>query len=218
MNKTIARIGYAMITEESTAGTTYENEITYLESSEAGGREIKTSPKGDTIEIDADGILAIGGEINSGYDHELTTLDIIDDLKEKWLGRTPVTGGNVEFGGAVTYPKFALVVAEETFRSEKKYDVHIYLNSQVLERPERTAKSNYQKFDPEFPTFKIGSRPRMEDKVVCIEISADELPTAVPTITVPTQNGSGSSGSGSGSSGSGSGSSGSGSGSSGSGT
>ena len=101
LNKTIARIGYAMITEESDASTTYENPITYLESGAAGGREIKSSPKGEVIEIDADGILAVGGEINSGYDHDLTTLAIIDDLREKWLGRTIVSDGNIEFGGAV---------------------------------------------------------------------------------------------------------------------
>lgn len=192
LNKTIARIGYAMITEESDASTTYENPITYLESGAAGGREIKSSPKGEVIEIDADGILAVGGEINSGYDHDLTTLAIIDDLREKWLGRTIVSDGNIEFGGAVTYPKFALVVAEETFDSEYKYDIHIYFNSQVLERPEITAKSNYQKFDPDFPVFKIGSRPRRNDKAVFKEIYANELPTAIPTITVPAQSGSGS--------------------------
>lgn len=192
MNKTIAKVGYAMITDESDSAVTYDSAISYFESDEAGGREVKASPKGESFEIEADGIIVKGGEINSGYDIDLTLLDIIDDIKEKWLGRSAITGGHVEQGGATSYPKFALVVAEETFDGDKKYDINIYLSCQVLERPEKTAKSNHDKFDPEFPTYKIGARPRMSDKYTVAEIFADELPTAIPTITVPAQSGSGS--------------------------
>ena len=43
INKTIARVGYAMITSESNAGVEYDENITWFESGEAGGREFKAS-------------------------------------------------------------------------------------------------------------------------------------------------------------------------------
>lgn len=200
MEKTIAKVGYAMITEENDNSTTYEAKITYFESGEAGGREVKASPQGEMFEIEADGVIVHAGEVNSGYDIELTLLDIIDDIREKWLKRVKTSDGHLETGGAVVYPKFALIVAKETMFADKKYAIDVYYCCQVLERPEKTAKTSAKQYDPEFPTYKIGSRPRRDNKWVHREVFADELPNAVP-VTAPAAQ---SSGSGRGNSGSGS--------------
>lgn len=203
INKTIARVGYTMIKSESNAGVEYDENITWFESGEAGGREFKSSPVGNTFPIDADGVLLFGGEVNNGYDIELTLLAIIDEIKEKWLGRQKTANGHVETGGVVSYPKFALAVAEETFLGNKKYDINLYPYCQVSERPEKTAKSNYETFDPEYPTYKIAARPRVSDKACYIEAAMDELPTSsevfTPTITPSAQSGGSGSNSGSGS-------------------
>ncbi len=108
INKTIARVGYAMITSESNAGVEYDENITWFESGEAGGREFKATAVGNTFTLDADGIIVLGGEVNNGYDIELTLLALIDEIKEKWLGRQKTADGHVETGGVVSYPKFAL--------------------------------------------------------------------------------------------------------------
>ena len=64
MNKTIAKIGYALIT--STAEESYKYDpVTYLETKTAGGRKVTASPKGDSKDIYADGVLIVVGSVST---------------------------------------------------------------------------------------------------------------------------------------------------------
>lgn len=207
--KTIARVGYAPITSDSESGYTY-GDIGYFESGEAGGREISATAEGETIEIYADGKAVISGEDNNGYTIDLTLLSNIDDIEKDWLGNTVESAGVHETADTDVRPRFALVAAKELLKGEKEYQVDIFYNCQVTQRPDIKAKTKEKSFDPLFPTYKIAARPRTDNKWIRSTIYCDELPTTIPT--PPTESGtsqsSSGSGSNSGSSGSGSSSSG----------
>lgn len=178
MIKTIARVGYAPITERATSGYTYGN-IVWFETDEAGGRNIESTPQGETFEIEADGVIVTQGETNSGYQHSLELLDIIDDVRENWLGMVKTTTGHLEKISNAELPRFALVVANETFNGGHKYQILTYFDSQVAERPTRTSKTQAKTFDPDFPTYTIASAPRISDKFIYSEEFVDTLPTAI---------------------------------------
>jgi hypothetical protein len=186
MIKTIARVGYAPITERTASGYTYGN-IVWFETDEAGGRNIESTPQGETFEIEADGVIVTQGEVNSGYQHSLELLDIIDDVRENWLGMIPTATGHFEKVDNKELPRFALVVANETFNGTKKYQVWTYFDSQVSERPTLTSKTMAKTFDPDFPTYTIASVPRISDKVIRAEDFVDTLPNAItePTPVTP---------------------------------
>ena len=66
MNKTIRKVGYAVLTEGSAGEITYGTPI-WFKSDEAGGRSIGAEPIGDSNTIYADGLPIIVASANSGY-------------------------------------------------------------------------------------------------------------------------------------------------------
>lgn len=185
MIKTIAKVGYAMITSADEADYTYDTP-TYFKSSEAGGRSVSAEPEGETTKIYADGLAVIEAEENAGYKISLELISIIDDIETKWLGNKKAEDGSIiEMNSGEEKPRFALVVAKEQFKGEKKYQIDIYLDCSVSKRPTRSDKTSEGKFDPNFPTYEISAVPRETDKYVRLTMYADELPQSivVPDLT-----------------------------------
>lgn len=179
LNTTIARIGIAPMNISSGGAITYDN-IIWLESTEAGGREINAKPKGELTEIFADGLAVIANSKKAGYDIDLTLLAIIDDIEEELYGNTKNGDGwIVETGGDREAPPFALLAAKETYKGTTLYDIDVYYSC-TAGSAERHDKTSENDFNPEFPTIPIYSRPRLTDKLVRCTIPTDTLPTTVP--------------------------------------
>ena len=58
MNKTIAKVGYAMLTE-TTAGTITYDKVKWFKSDKAGGRTVGAEPSGESTTVYADGLPAV---------------------------------------------------------------------------------------------------------------------------------------------------------------
>ena len=182
LNKTIAKIGIAPMNVSSAGAISYEN-VLWLESTKAGGREINAKPKGELREIFADGLAVISNNNKAGYDIDLTLLSVIDDIEEKLYGNTKTSSGDIiETGGVVAAPLFALLAAKETYNSDKLYEVDTYYSC-TASQAERHDKTSENDFNPEFPTIPIVARPRFTDKVIRFTKYVDTLPTTVPEPT-----------------------------------
>jgi len=184
MNRTLAKVGYALIKTTEDASYTYDD-IIYFKSKEAGGREVSSDPQGEPTVIDADGIVVYRAEENSGYTHKVQLIDIIDKIDTDWLGNKKTTeGGILETNSGAERPRFALVVAKERLNADTKYEVDIYFDTQVSKRPARNIKSVVGKFEPEFIDYELTSVPRTDNKDVRYTMYTDELPTTIPTPVV----------------------------------
>lgn len=178
MNKTIAKVGYAPLTEED-GQYTYKN-IIWFPSTEAGGREISAEPEGESTTIYADGLPVITAENNAGYNINLQLISIIDDIETDLLGNIKTVDGSiVEKSDTEERPRFALVVAKERFRGNTTYEIDTYYNCIISERPSRNDKTSEGNFDPNFPEFKIKSAPRVDNKVVRQTQYLSTLPTKI---------------------------------------
>lgn len=185
MNKTIAKVGYAILTESSTGEITY-GKPKWFDSDKAGGRTIGAEPVGDSNTIYADGLPIIVADSNSGYNISLELISIVDDIEKDWFGNVEVTeGGIIERGGIKVMPRFALLAAKETYKKDKLYEIDTYFDC-VASRASRNDKTSEGSFDPEFPTFTITSKPRPDNGFVRYTTYADALPESVviPTLKV----------------------------------
>lgn len=193
MEKTIAKVGYAVLNTNSSGEISY-GDVNWFESTKAGGREISADPQGELQEVEADGIVALALNNNGGYNITLTLLDIIDDINTDWLGKKKLNDGTiVEVADASTPPRFALLVAKETINGDKIYNVDTYYNC-TASRNGKSAKSSKpgEAIDFEFPQFNIAARPRETDKIVHSEKGYDVLPSQVAVPTIPEGSASGS--------------------------
>lgn len=178
MNKTIAKIGYAMLNETS-AGITYEK-IKWLASNKAGGREISAEPNGEVNIIYADGLPVVIAEENTGYNINLTLLAIIDDTEKDWYGHKEMNDGSIlEKNSSEERPRFALVAAKERFNGNTEYEIDTYFNCICSSRPSRSDKTSEGNFDPEFPQYSIAATPRTDNKYVRLTQYLNELPTEI---------------------------------------
>ncbi len=185
MNKTIRKVGYAVLKESSTGEITYETP-TWFKSDEAGGRTIGAEPIGDSNTIYADGLPIIVASANSGYTISLELISAVDDIEKDWFGNEEATeGGIIEKGGIKVMPRFALLVAKETYKGNKLYEIDTYFDC-VAARASRNDKTSEGSFDPQFPTFTITSKPRPDNDFVRYTSYADTLPENVATPTVKT--------------------------------
>lgn len=183
MNKTIAKVGFAPLTFGSDSTESYDD-VKWFDSKKGGGREVTADPNGESFKIYADGIPAVSGEDNAGYNIKLQLIAILDYLHIDWFGfEKTAEGAIVEKADAKERPRFALFVAKERYNADTKYEVDIYLNCIVSKRPGRNDKTSEGKFDPQFPDIEISSEPRISDKVIRITVYTDELPTEVPDVT-----------------------------------
>ena len=130
MNKTIAKIGYAPISARAATGYTYDA-VTWFDEKGGAGRNVSSTPYGENYEIFGNGYAVYAGEINNGRDIEVELIDILDDIREDWLGEAKMTNGYVEKAQSDELPRFALLVAKEKFDSAKKYQVDTYFDCQV---------------------------------------------------------------------------------------
>lgn len=181
MEKTLAKVGYAPITE-NTESINY-SDIIWFKSSEAGGREITAEPNGETNIIYADGLPVVTAEDNAGYNLKVILLSIIDDIEKDWFGNTNTTeGGILEKSDTKERPRFALIVAKEQFNAKKKYAIDTYFYCIASARASRSSKTSEGKFDPQFPEFSIAATPRPDNGFIRYTNYADTLPEAV---TIP---------------------------------
>ena len=186
MEKTLAHIGYAMITDSTPSAVTYGN-VTWLDSDKAGGREISSEPQGELQEEHADGKIVLSYDTNGGYNHNLTLLDILDSVDEDWLNKRVLEDGTVvEVADNKVPSRFALLVAKETLNGDKTYMVDIYPNT-VASRYSKNSKSQKpgEPIDFEFPQYSLKSRPLETNKIVTWKVYCDELPSTVVMPTLP---------------------------------
>lgn len=186
IEKTIARIGYAMITAATASTITYGN-LTWLESEKAGGREISSEPQGELQEEHADGKVVLSYDNNGGYKHNLTLLAALDSVDKDWLNKVELEDGSiVEVADNRVLQRFALAVAKELINGDKLYAVDIYFNT-TASRYTKSVKSHKpgENLDLEFPQYNLTSRPLETNKVVCQTIYCDELPSSVTVPTLP---------------------------------
>lgn len=183
MNKTIAKIGYALITKDSADKITYGN-VVWFDSTKSGGREITADPNGEPTTIYADGLPVVTAEDNAGYNIKLQLLSIVDDIETDWFGNIKTADGSIiEKNDTAERPRFALLAAKERFASDTVYEIDTYLNCIASKRSSRSDKTSEGKLDPQFPEIEIAATPRLEDKYIRVTSYADSLPT---TVTVPT--------------------------------
>ncbi len=183
MEKTLRRIGYAMITASTPSSVTYGN-VTWLDSDKAGGREISSEPQGELQEEHADGYVVLSFNNNGGYTHNLTLLDILDSVDADWLNKIVLADGTVvEVADNKTPPRFALLVAKELINGDKLYSVDTYYNT-VASRYTKNSKSQKpgEAIEFEFPQYNLTSRPLEGSGIVHSKQECDTLPT---TVTIP---------------------------------
>lgn len=180
LNKTIAKIGYAMNKAMTAESCTYDEKITWLESTESGGRNVSMEPQSEAKKIYSDGIAAVNVDVNNGYTGSVELLSICDDVEADWFGYNKEENGNIaEYGGIIEPRPMAFIVAKETFNGDKKYQVDIYYNV-TAKRPNRADKtSEGASFDPNFPTYNLEALPRLHDKLTRYTIYVDELPESI---------------------------------------
>lgn len=185
MNKTIRKVGYAVLTESSTGEITYGTPI-WFKSDEAGGRSIGAEPIGDSNTIYSDGLPIIVASANGGYTISLELISAVDNIEKDWFGNAEATeGGIIEKGGIKVMPRFALLAAKETYKGDKLYEIDTYFDCTAA-RASRNDKTSEGNFDPQFPTFTITSKPRPDNDFVRYTSYADTLPENVVTPTVKT--------------------------------
>lgn len=185
MNKTIRKVGYAVLKESSTGEITYDKPV-WFKSDEAGGRSIGAEPIGDSNTIYADGLPIIVASANGGYTISLELISAVDNIEKDWFGNDEATeGGIVEKGGIKVMPRFALLVAKETYNGDKLYEIDTYFDCTAA-RSSRNDKTSEGSFDPQFPTFTITSKPRPDNDFVRYTSYADTLPESVVVPTVKT--------------------------------
>lgn len=183
MNKTIRKVGYAVLTESSTGEITYGKPV-WFKSDEAGGRTIGAEPIGDSNTVYADGLPIIVASANGGYTISLELISAVDDIEKDWFGNDEATeGGIIEKGGIKVMPRFALLAAKETYKGDKLYEIDTYFDC-VAARASRNDKTSEGSFDPQFPTFTVTAKPRPDNDFVRYTSYADTLPESVVVPTV----------------------------------
>lgn len=180
--KSIAKVGYALITENED-GTSSYGTIKWFESKVSGGREYTAEPVGETTEVYADGIVAYSSEENNGYDIKLILLAAIDDVEVDWLGNKRIpSGGIAEIARPTERPKFALIFIEDT--TNEAGTTTIYYCCSVSKRPSISGKTSEGKFEPQFPEYQITARPRPDDKWVRVSLPQKEEFKELPKVTL----------------------------------
>lgn len=160
MKTGIVRCGFALLSLVQ-GNLTYETPY-YFPDAAAGTREYSAEPKGDVHAVWANSVLVYQGVKNSGYDIDLTLIDYIDDIAQKWFGDANVTvdgaSGVAEEGKAVERPQFALIISEET--TDENGVTHIFYNCRAGKKPTVSGKTSEEgDWDDQFPEYSITASP-----------------------------------------------------------
>lgn len=183
LKKGIAKIGYAMITESAEDGSYVYDDVKWLKSDEAGGREYTAEPNGETTEIYADSTSVYSAEENNGYDLTVILLAVIDNIEKDWLNNSEIEeGGVLEIANPKAKPKFAFITIDNTTNGNG--ETTIYFNCSVSKRPKIAGKTTEGSFEAQFPEYSIAARPRPTDKWVRATLPQSEQFTTIPEITI----------------------------------
>ena len=166
--RTITDLGYAKITAlDSDCKPTY-GAVSWLPHHKAGGLSYDAQPAGTATGIWADGREVYAEEDNQGYDTTLTTVGVTDDVEADWYGYT-VSGETVEeYANGGEYPKFALVIIEDTTDGIGKTTIFPYCH--INQRSAQSgATSEGNGLNPQFPQHNIACRPRPD--VMCCKMT-----------------------------------------------
>lgn len=178
MKQTIRKIGYAPITLDENGEDVY-GEVTWLKSTEAGGREYSAEPQGETTPTYADGICVFSAEQSDGYTIKLVILQIIDKIDVDWLGNKKKGNGTAEYADGEERPRFVLLVIDDT--TDKTGITTVFYNCQASKRPTVAGKTaEGSKFDAQFAEIEIAARPREKDSLVKFEIPGKTQIAKVP--------------------------------------
>lgn len=180
----LMKVGYAPITEISEKEVTYGEPI-WFPSSEAGGRAVDCTSKGENTPLYADSATQDNIYSNDGYDISVELLGVVDNVEKDWLGKkTDGNGNSVEDASITELPRFALLVADAQHKGAKKYNVDVYLNCQVTKFPDRNSKTAEGKREIQYPKYTVSAMPRPNDNLTMYTVAVDELPieVAVPEI------------------------------------
>lgn len=164
MKTSLVNVGFALIKSQDKTTCTYDKPV-YFPTAEAGGREYKATPQGTVKAIDANSQTVYEAEINGGYEIELTLIDIVDTIAEKWLGYEICENGTLEKASDKEKPRFALILSDNDTSDVGKTE--IFYNCVCTSRPDISGKTSEQgNWDEQFPVYKITARPRLNDKNV----------------------------------------------------
>ena len=185
--KSIAKIGWAPITEDASGNFSY-GPIQWLPDVTGGGREISSAPQGEMKEIYANGKCVVMVGEKAGYDVTLTLMSLLDDIEVAWLGNKRTTaGGILEVADDKPTPRIALLAAYEQFNSDTSYKVETYFYC-AAQDPTRSAKTKEKTLDPDFPQYTIKSMPRPDNGYILNTEYVNELATEIVLSTVVTDN------------------------------
>lgn len=160
----LVAVGYAPILSETKERTEYGAPI-YFAAAEAGGREYSISPVGEVKKVSANSQQVYACEQNGGYDVTITLLAIIDDIEEKWFGKTIAKNGVLEVNDNVELPKFALILSDQSTDNIGKTEILYRCN--VSARPSLNGATEEDgTFEFQFPEYSISATPRINDNYV----------------------------------------------------
>ena len=162
IRRTITDLGFFPITAYDSDGKPTYGSATWFAHHEAGGRDYDAQPAGTSGGIWADGREVYAYEDNQGYNINLTTVGVTDDIDEAWYGRTVLQDGTVEeYADGAEYPHFALVIIEDT--TDCVGETSIYYDCHIMQRSgKQGATSEGNGLNPQFPQHNIAARPRLD--------------------------------------------------------
>lgn len=174
--------GYAPITIDSDTNEITYGDIKWLPSVEAGSRTYSAAPRGETTPIYADGIIVYADNDNDGYDVTLTLLSACDNVETDWFGNTVTANGIAEYSNSGEFPKFALLIREQT--TDDVGRTTVYYNCQCANRTSTEGKTKESgAFEFAFPEYTITATPKPIDMLVRYTINSKEKFSKVPVPT-----------------------------------
>lgn len=179
IRRTITDLGYAPIISIGESGHPKYGPVVWLPHHRAGGREYDAQPAGTSGEIYADGRDVYSYEDNQGYDITLTTIGVTDDIDEDWYGLTIVDGKVEEYASGKQYPRFALLIVEDT--TDGVGETTIFPMCQIKQRSAKQgATSEGNGLNPQFPQHQISARPRLDCMCAKMVLPSKALISKVP--------------------------------------
>lgn len=179
IRRTITDLGYAPVLSIDDDGKPQYGTVVWLPHHRAGGRDYDAQPNGSSGEIYADGREIYAYDDNQGYNITLTTVGVTDDVDEDWYGLTITDGAVEEYANGVQYPRFALLIIEDT--TDGVGETTVFPMCHIMQRSAKQgATSEGTGLNPQFPQHNIAARPRLDCMCAKIVLPSKELIELVP--------------------------------------